>query len=309
MRQTVFSSIVFLFSWTGTALAQNLPFPENSAIWKAQDITIAGPIFSYDALCGDTSLNGTHYSQVLGLQVDNDQNITNSFFKGGLRANGDKVYFRPADGQEVLLYDFDLEANDVIALPELYLGYTINRTVDSVKVEMLADKMRKVIYFKPSDSNAPLEFWVEGIGSSFGLLGRGFEPGPDHGSTLLCFQHGEDYVNFTFIECFLPELPESCGILNADKEVVAKEPLQLSAQPNPAGPTLRFVTNQKQLPEACNLKIYAANGKLLQTVTGAQPEMELPAGLNLTPGFYIATLESVKTERVLAHCSFVMGQP
>jgi hypothetical protein len=155
-----------------------------------------------------------------------------------------------------------------------------------------------------------VEFWIEGIGSSFGLLGRAFEPGPDHGSTLLCFQHAEEYLNLTLIECFLPELPEACGILNAGKEIVVKkEPLQLSAQPNPAGPTLRFFTNQKQLPEACNLKIYAANGKLLKTVAAAQPEMDLPVGLTLTPGFYIATLESAKTERVLAHCSFVMGQP
>ncbi|MBI1224513.1 MAG: hypothetical protein GC192_04690 [Bacteroidetes bacterium] len=288
-----------------------MPFPESSAIWKEQEITIAGPIFSHNAICGDTLLNGTHYSQVLGLQVDNDQNITGSYFKGGLRVSGDEVFFRAYSGQEVLLYDFNLEANDVINVAEVFLGNTVSRTVDSVKTEMLADKMRKVIYFKPSDSNAPVEFWVEGIGSSFGLLDRGFEPGPDHGSTLLCFQHSETYLNLTLIECFLPELPEACGVVNAAKEEqVAKKPLQLSAQPNPAGPTtLRFVTNQQKLPEACSLKIYAANGKLLKTIAAAQPEMELPAGLNLTPGFYIATLESVKTERVLAHCSFVMGQP
>jgi hypothetical protein len=72
---------------------------------------------------------------------------------------------------------------------------------------------------------------------------------------------------------------------------------------------LRFSTNQKQLPEACNLKIYAANGKLIDTIADAQPTMNLPSGLNLSPGFYIATLESQRTERVLVHCSFVVGEP
>ncbi len=311
MRLTVFSSIVFLFSWTGTALAQNLPFPETSAIWKEQQITIAGPIFSHTALCGDTLINGINFSQVLSLQVDSAMNITSSFYLGGLRSNGGVVRYKPNDfSAELLLYDFNLEPNDFIDLTEVFLGNTVTRTVDSVKMEMLAGKMRKVIYFEPGYPNAPVEYWMEGIGSNFGLLGRASEPGPDHGSNLLCFQDVENYFNLTFIECFLPQLPEACGILNAGKEIVVKnEPLQLSAQPNPAGPMLRFVTNQKQLPEACNLKIYAANGKLLKTVAAAQTEMNLPAGLNLTPGFYIATLESAKTERVLAHCSFVIGKP
>ncbi|MCF8247924.1 MAG: T9SS type A sorting domain-containing protein [Saprospiraceae bacterium] len=311
MQKTFFSSIVFLFVWTGATLAQNLPFPESNAIWKEANTTIAGPIFSHTALCGDTLLNGINFSQVLSVQVDSALNITGSFYFGGLRSNNGVVRFKPNDfSAELLLYDFNLQPNDVIDLTEVFLGNTVSRKVDSVKMEMLAGKMRKVIYFEPGYLNAPVEYWMEGIGSNFGLLGRASDPGPDHGSDLLCFEHGTEYHNQTLIECFLPQLPAECGILNAGKEVVVKKgPLKLTAQPNPAGPTLRFSTNQKQLPEACNLKIYTANGKLLKTVAATQPEMDLPAGTNLTPGFYIATLESQRTERVLAHCSFVVVEP
>jgi hypothetical protein len=311
MLRTVFSSIVFLFIvWTGVMEAQNLPFPESNAIWRTTQQTIAGPIFSHTAICGDTTFNGTGYSQVRNLYVDSALNITGSYYVGGLRSNNGVVRFLP-DGapQEILLYDFSLSPNDIITLPEVFLGTPITRQVDSVRMEQLAGKLRKVIYFHPGSQQAPVEFWIEGIGSSYGLLGRSADPSPDFGGQLLCFQHGPEYLNLTLIECFLPQLPENCGIVNAGHEATANAPLKLTAQPNPAGPELRFSINQTQLPEACHLKIYAANGKLLGKLPNAQPLMDLPAGLRLSPGFYIATLESERTERVLAHCTFVVGEP
>ena len=310
MLRTVFSSIVFLFIWTGALRSQNVPFPQSNAVWKVSQTTIAGPIFGHTVLCGDTMLNGTNFSQVLDLQVDSALNIVSTYFRGGLRSNGGVVRFLPNDGSpELLLYDFNLEVNDVIDLTEVFFGNIVNRKVDSVKVELLAGKMRKVIYFEPGYQGAPVEYWIEGIGSSYGLLGRASDPGADYGSDLLCFQHEEEYHNQTLIECFLPQLPAECGIVNAGRDVVANEPIRLIAQPNPAGPDLRFSINQKQLPEACNLKIYAANGKLLGTMADVRPTTSLPSGLNLSPGFYIATLESERTERVLAHCTFVVGEP
>lgn len=310
MQQTVFSSIVFLFVWTGGLFGQNVPFPESNAVWKVSQTTIAGPIPYFFALCGDTLLDGTHYSQYLGLQVDSQLNITDSYFEGGLRNDGAAVYFKPAaSGPEYLLYDFGLQAGDIISLYAPVAGQSVDRHVDSVKVENLAGQQRKVIYFTPSEPWMPVERWMEGIGSNFGPLGRAIEPFPDFGGELLCFQHGSEHHNETFIECFLPQLPAECSIVNAGEEVVTKSPLKLTAQPNPAGPDIRFSINQNQLPERCYLKVYAANGKLFGTVADAQPAMNLPDGLALAPGFYIATLEAERTGRVLAHCTFVVGQP
>jgi hypothetical protein len=310
MRQTVFSSIVFLFIWTGKVLAQNVPFPERNAVWKLSQTTIAGPIFSHVAICGDTVINGTDYSQVVQLELDSALNVTGSSFLGGLRAVGNSVRYLPAGAaQSFELYNFGLVAGDVVSVFVPSANGFTNRLVDSVRVEDLAGKPRKVIYFAPSESWMPVERWMEGIGSSYGLLGRAAEPFPDFGNELLCFQHGLEYHNETLIECFLPQLPAACRVLNGDKEPAAKlEKLSLKAVPNPAGPAIRFTTNQAQLPERCLLKIYAANGKLLGAVANAQPEMNLPDGLSLMPGFYIATLESERTERVLAHCTFVVGE-
>ncbi len=312
IKLAIFSSIVFLFVWTGDMLAQNVPFPESNAVWKVSQTTIAGPIFSYVALCGDTVLDGTAYSQIRSLQVDSQLNIISSYFQGALRNDGDAVYFKPfGNDPEYLLYDFNLQAGSVISLYSSAIDEYVDRQVDSVKVEDLAGQDRKVIYFKPNDAWAPVERWIAGIGSSFGPLGRGVEPFPDYGGELHCFQYGTEYHNEHPTEdCRLPELTAACGQTNAAPAPIALEPLKLTAQPNPAGPvSVRFVTNQAQLPERCSLKVYAANGKLLASVPNAQPEMVLPAHLSLHQGFYIATLESERTERVLAHCTFLVGEP
>jgi hypothetical protein len=312
IKRTIFSSIVFLFVWTGDTLAQNVPFPESNAVWKVSQTTIAGPIPFFVALCGDTVLGGNHYSQFVGLQVDSQLNITDSGFAGGLRNDGNAVYFKPFGSEpEYLLYDFNLQAGNVISLYSSALGEYIDRHVDSVKTQDLAGQPRKVIYFAPSENWMPAERWIEGIGSSYGPLGRSVEPFPDFGDQLLCFQHGTAYHNeYPIEDCRLPELPAECALTNAAPESIALEPLKITAQPNPSGPvSVRFVINQQQLPEQCNLKIYAANGKLLTSVAYAQPEMALPSGLVLHQGFYIATLESERTERVLAHCTFMVGEP
>ncbi len=291
-------------------LAQNMPFPESNAVWKVSQTTIAGPIFSYLALCGEITIDGNQYIQVNVLQVDSQLNITSSHFIGALRNDGDAVYCKPNGNEpEYLLYDFNLQTGNIISLYSPSLGEYIDRHVDSVKTENLAGQQRKVIYFTPSENWMPVERWIEGIGSSYGPLGRAAEPGPDFGGELLCFQHGSEYHNETLIECFLPQLPANCSIVNTAPEPILLEPLKLTAQPNPAGPTVRFTINQKQFPEPCQLKVYAANGKLLGTVANPQPEMSLPSGLTLGQGFYIATLESERTERVLAHCTFVVGEP
>jgi hypothetical protein len=312
IKLAIFSSIVFLFVWTGDTLAQNVPFPESNAVWKVSQTTIAGPIFHYVALCGELQLNGFTYYQVSDLQVDDQLNVTSVTTEGKLRKDGEKVYYWPNWSQsEYLIYDFGLEAGDVISIFSPTFGENIDRHVDSVGVEQLAGLDRKVIYFTPSNPFYAPERWMAGIGSSTGPLSPAAEPGADIGGQLFCFQHGTAYHNeYPIEDCRLPELPAECAFTDAAHESIALEPLKITAQPNPSGAVaVRFTTNLKQLPEPCNLKIYAANGKLLATVANAQPETMLPADLVLGQGFHIATLESDRTERVLAHCTFMVAEP
>ena len=307
MRKVTFFTLVFL-SWTGIANSQVVSFPESDAIWKEEYITIAGPFSRHFGLCGDTLINGTTYNQLVEFQLDTDGVVVGKTFNMAIRTEGAKVWALP-DGFtiEVLLYDFNLQANEQILLLDLSSGSQLTRTVDSVKVENIAGADRRVIYFKPNLPGETGEFWVQGFGSNYGVLWRAYLPGADLGFALLCFQHDDEYLNLTAIECFLPELPD-CGTVNASGTPAETVPLKLTAFPNPGGNEISFAVNQSWSLGDYNLKIYAANGKLLKTVEQVLPETKLPQGEVLNSGFYIAVLEVKKTGRVVAHCSFVSGK-
>jgi hypothetical protein len=307
MRKVTFFTLVFL-SWTGIANSQVVSFPESDAIWKEEYITIAGPFSRHFGLCGDTLINGTTYNQMVAFDLDMNGEVAEKTFTMAIRSEGPKVWVLP-DGfnNEVLLYDFSLQANEQILLLDLASGSQVTRTVDSVKVENIAGADRRVIYFKPDLPGETGEFWIQGFGSNYGVLWRAYLPAADLGFALLCFQHGEEYLNLTAIECFLPAMPDDCETINAAEAPVAAAPLKLTATPNPAGSEIRFTVNQTRNLEAYSLKIYAANGKLLKTVDQVSPETKLPQADALKPGFYIAVLETKKGGRVVAHCTFVSG--
>jgi hypothetical protein len=204
---------------------------------------------------------------------------------------------------EYVLYDFSLEQGDSIDLLPISGIEPVTREVDSVKVETIGGRLRKVIYFHPAPSELFPEYWMEGAGSSYGLLGRATPPGGDLGFSLLCFRHENDFVNLTPTDCLLPELT-GCTIINANAEISTELP-KLSVAPNPGGGAIRFFVHLKERMEDAALKIYAANGKLLSMSDEVMPDMPLPGQVPLTPGFYIAVLESKKTGRTLAHCTFI----
>ena len=307
MLKIVFFTLVFL-SWTGIAGSQVVFFPEKDAIWKEEHITIAGPFSRHFGLCGDTLIQGKTYSQLVEYQLDMDGEVASKTYYAAIRVEGEQVWALPNWlDNEVLLYDFSLQADEQIQLLDLATGSTVTRTVDSVTVINIAGADRKFIYFNPDQFGEAGEFWVQGFGSNYGVLWRAYQPASDLGFALACFQHGDMYLNLNVIGCSLPEIPV-CGTVNDTGTPVEAAPMKLTAFPNPGGSDLSFAVNQTRNLEGYYLKIFAANGKLLKTVEHVLPETKLPGGEPLKPGFYIAVLETKKRGRVAAHCTFVVGQ-
>ncbi len=307
MKKVFFPTLVFL-TWAAGALSQ-IQFPKTDAIWKEEHIFIGGPYLTHFALCGDTVINGTSYSKVVSLQVDSNLQVTEKGYMGGFRQEGQKSFYSSSGfPNEIILYDFTLEAGNTIDL-YMHHGSTegLTRTVDSTTNEMIAGKMRKVIYFQPDWEGCPKEWWIEGIGSNFGFLGRGFSDcyASDFGSSLQCFQHQDEYYTLLPIECFLPELT-GCNLTNSSRFAPKGESLKLTVSPNPSSSRLKFFINKNEGLNSSNLKIYAANGKILKVVEQVGMETPLPSDLKLSPGFYIAVLGDKETDRVMAHTTFIV---
>lgn len=304
MKKSLFTILAFL-ACTGILLSQNNPFPENEAVWQEEHITIAGPTTHHFALCGDTLINGHIYTQVLDLQLDSAMNVVGSSYAGAIRSGGGVVRYQPNyQSDEYVLFDFNLQQGDVIDLYKLYATQPSPRTVDSTATELIAGKIRKVIYFKPGFPGAPVEFWIEGIGSNYGLLGRAQDPGGDLGFTLLCYEHGDEYLNLTLIECFLPELGD-CSVVNPTGEAAAVAAFSIS--PNPASDLLRVQRSVSQ-GQPWAVEIVGLQGQVLgKTVAGNDAEALLETG-HLPVGGYFLKILDVRSGALLQLEKVVIGR-
>ncbi|MBQ6275720.1 MAG: T9SS type A sorting domain-containing protein [Bacteroidales bacterium] len=113
--------------------------------------------------------------------------------------NGKVYYFRNADDERVLLYDFTLEEGD-----EFYVdALQTNLVVDSVGSMMVGNTQRKTLYLSAMGQQV---VWCEGIGSLNGLLNNYGNIGIIGGSEeLLCVQNNDEtlYHNPRHDECYI----------------------------------------------------------------------------------------------------------
>jgi len=114
--------------------------------------------------------------------------------------NGKVYYFRNADDEHVLLYDFTLEEGD-----EFYVdALQTNLVVDSVGSMTVGNTQRKILYLSAMGQQV---VWCEGIGSLNGLLNNYGNIGLAGGSEeLLCVQNNDEtvYHNPRFEDCYVP---------------------------------------------------------------------------------------------------------
>jgi hypothetical protein len=306
MKRNLLYTLVFL-TWTGTAICQSIPFPLENAAWKEDHITIAGPILHHIALCGDTLIDGKTYSRVFDLGIDTSGAVIGKAYLGGIRSEDNRVLYLPNfPFDEHVLYDFNLETGDVIDLYPLYSNQTESRTVDSVKMEMIAGKIRKVIYFKPDPWDPGPEFWMEGIGSSYGLLGRASPTCCDIGFILLCFRHEDEYLNLTTSACELSSLAANCSSTNASRSVEGKA-LAWHATPNPfIHETIITLPEDQVLISPWEVKIYTQTGRLVRSVPGGDNNKVRFSAIGISPGMYHAVIEETSTGRLLGRLKLVV---
>ncbi len=152
--------IVLLTLFTGFVSGQNML--ENNKTWSVVECC-GGCWTTLYKIDGDTLIGGNTYKQ---LWISLDSTFTYGSYYKALRQDTDGKVYQLGESGEELLYDFDLEVNEIFATS--LNGCNIELQVVSIdSVTLLNGEKRKRLNLNWDES------WIEGIGSTLGLTNVG----------------------------------------------------------------------------------------------------------------------------------------
>lgn len=260
MKHTLFVLLIL-----GSYVVNAQPFVTSDKLWS----TMKGPVSGcnsffcesyFTKFSGDTVVGGIQYMKVLRSE---DQQMHNWTIQGFIREeNNHKVYYRDTlYKRECLLYDFGCKVGDTLHLDCGCIGKGYH--VDSIKPIETEGVIRKYFYLTYLEIKSQ-EIWIEGIGSTLGILNGGgwghCLTGGGMGEALLCFFEGgiKEYQSKEFPNyCFL-----SRDIINGIGP--EKNVQHYKVYPNPVSREL-FVRFPQINDGDFTLEFYSVKGELVKT--------------------------------------------
>ena len=166
--------LIFLLS-NNTKAQDYVSLPTDNSTWIVNHFSFFGGSHTIETeMFGDTIIGAKTYKKIF----QNDPylgNLENFEYVTALREDDKKVYLiYKNQTEELLLYDFTKEVGDSVTVVT-DLGFSGFPTFTTAKIEsidsvLLIDGNYRKRYFFPASTYHPDEYWVEGIGSSIGLL-------------------------------------------------------------------------------------------------------------------------------------------
>ena len=253
MKGNFFIAVLFFFSSTNSFAQIYHPFPESNASWSQNFFRYMAVVGGHSgmerigwkySLEGDTIINSTNYTLVKYQRkfyyaiwdgvVTSAANISDTGFTiGAIREDSSKkiwfikfvsdtpynpippdYYLLPDSlpaNSDILLYDFNLQLGDSIPWAISGSGRKLVG-IDSIQLNNGEYRKRFALWF-----SSGIEFWIEGIGSNWGLFGAYNTPPPyflDQPFHLSCFkENGELLFDTSFAsneyECDITHLNEA----------------------------------------------------------------------------------------------------
>jgi hypothetical protein len=240
------SMILFVLSFACSGKAQKL-LDENNLWMDVHNTINFGVYYEFFQIQSDTIIASKEYRK---LYHKYDEATSKWEYIYGIREDSSgKVYFVQRDNEnERLLYDFNLQLNDTFFICNNATIYVTS--IDTVM--LLNGELRKRIQFEPGP-----ETWIEGIGSTDGIVADG--------GFYYCITFGED---FPFLNCFTkngeilymnewssyPCLDGMTALPNLSRK-------SFSLYPNPFSSNVTIVLPNSDLP--VELNIFNLLGELL----------------------------------------------
>ncbi len=202
MKKILFTFLV-LFS-CGTMFSQvYFPLVEEGKVWSTYMEFNTGDFFStFNKFEGDTIIGTLTYKKVW---ETSDTNLVDWVPRGLIRESNFKVYYIDHSfGDEELIYDFMVNTGDTIYLRKFYTPYVL----DSIDlITLLNGEQRPIYYYSSPWYPYPgyIESWIEGVGSSFGIIYGGSLGFVGGYSKMMCFTENGilKYKNPSFESCYI----------------------------------------------------------------------------------------------------------
>ena len=229
----------------------------------------------YYFLQGDTVINDTAYKKLYFTADSTLQNDVNYFC--GLREDtlSGEVYFNYPYLGDCLLYRFGMDIEETAVVTSLACESIIMTVADIDTItDLMGIERRRMRMEGWFDSY--VEYWIEGIGSTLGLLTAGNTYCvADFNQDLLCFNKLGQliYMNPMYTECHVTMI--NLRELEAEKNAV-------KICPNPVTTTSKILINEKIRVE--RMEIYNSRGLLISEHDPAI--LKISRG-GLEPGLYV----------------------
>ncbi len=257
-----------------------LPFPTGDVRWTVNSIQMGAsyPSTTY-ATMGDSTFNGFTYRKIGRVEnMGSPWQPEDLIYSGSLRDDSGRWLFVPSwSAEEYPLFDFTGDVGDTVSIQNPLFAFDLtDYTVEAIStVTTLVDERRMWTLIPTVELGYP-EYFIEGIGSSYGLFGHSTFIS-DAGSQLICMEENGELI-YRIFEA------ESCYYLNTGvEERAAAGAVQLA--PNPAREQVILSVDGADITQA-GLVVNDAMGRAVE-LPGLQRTMNtlrfdvsaLPAGL------------------------------
>jgi hypothetical protein len=200
-KHQLFSITLFFLSFISFGQSY-LPLIEENKQWNEYGYLYPDANWTdFYYIGGDTVINDLDYVKLLW-----DSNVPNTslYLIGFLRENDEgQVYYIELDkadplnrSEEYLLYDFDSQPGDTLEVYSAEWSGSCMIMIDSVVPEEHFNITRDKYYYHLLEGSWETTFWIEGLGSSYGLLNACMNI-IDAGSYLLCVSKDTSLLYFS----------------------------------------------------------------------------------------------------------------
>lgn len=319
MKKFLLTLALFFYLTINSGAQAYQPFPTGSATWEVLRCFYFYPSGWYDKYTftmdgTDTLNNGESFKKIFVTNHHLPGTVHDSIypteFFGGLREVDKQIFiyqvWASTDTSVQLVYDFNntdvgdtIYTNVLSGNPNL-LGHLVTET-DSV---LVGTQFHKRLLLQDLENSYNTEYWIEGVGSSWGLPFSSFWSITDNSYDLSCFYENQEvkYQNPspTFGFCTPPFPTITCELVSGITSEQGSKQNLFSVHPNPASDELTLIINDPDFREM-SLNIYAVTGVLVRSLTVNQSQLQINVG-DLNNGIYFVVLQSgasVESQRLI----------